>query len=124
MKNLPLEEYQQKLVIYRFKQIDAASKCFTNESISELHQKFDDIKEKNKMEIYSDDNNPQDKLDELKIQVAQAESSDFKNLNYRVINDNSKLRKKYIKKKKKIDENLKRVGKFIPSELFEKLKSI
>ena len=76
------------------------------------------------MEIYSDDNNPQDKLDELKIQVAQAESSDFKNLNYRVINDNSKLRKKYIKKKKKIDENLKRVGKFIPSELFEKLKSI
>lgn len=122
MKNLSLEEYQQKLVNCHNNQIDAALKCFSNESVSELYKKFDDIKELNRMENFNDNFDAENKLIELKYQVEQAELSDFRNIREKSIIESIRLKKKYIKRSKKIDENLKKVGKFIPSELFEKLK--
>ena len=49
---------------------------------------------------------------------------DFKNLKEKKPkNKEIRIKKTYIKKRK-IDENIKKVGHFLPTDLFEKLKAI
>jgi hypothetical protein len=63
------------------------------------------------------------KLSELKTQIEVAESLEFKNIRDRVKHEKNPTKRKFIRKKK-MDDNLKRIGQYLPAQLIEKLQGI
>jgi hypothetical protein len=66
----------------------------------------------------------EEQLNQLKLEIEIAEIQDFKNLKEKKPKENEiKIKKRFVKKRK-IDESMKKLGQYLPSELFEKLKAI